>query len=34
MAVYKDMVMCDLRHLNDLEAIKQIEEISDIVTLI
>ena len=34
MAIYTDMVVCDLRHLNDVEAIKQIEEIFDVVTLV
>ena len=34
MAKYYDMPTCDLRHLNDPEAIRQIEEISDIAQLI
>ena len=34
MAKYHDMSICDLRHLNDPEAIRQIEGISDIAQLI
>ena len=31
---YKHMVICDLRHLNNPEVIREIEEIKDIVLLI
>lgn len=31
---YKDMVICDLRHLNNAEVIREIEEIENIVLLI
>ena len=31
---YKHMVICDLRHLNNAEVIREIEEIKDIVLLI
>jgi len=34
MAKYSDMATCDLRHLNDPEAIRQIEEIRDVAELI
>lgn len=34
MSRYQDMPVCDLRYLSDVEAIRQIEEISDVATLV
>jgi len=34
MSKYRNMPACDLRHLNDVNAVRQIEEISNIALLI